>query len=140
VRIEFDPALVSYERLVGHFLRTIDVTDGGGQFCDRGASYTSAIFARGAKQKAAAEKAVKRAAQSLGRKIATPIKQLTSFAKAEAQHQDYYLGRDRVFTRFGYIRQADAYKRYRKACGRDARVREVWGGEAYGGTAKDGDW
>jgi peptide-methionine (S)-S-oxide reductase len=131
VRVDFDPARIGYRELADRFLRTIDVTDGGGQFCDRGDSYKPVLFVKDARQKAAAETALKRAAKALGTKTAVPVRPFTTFVKAEANHQDYYLGRGRVFTRFGFIRQADAYKRYRKACGRDARVRDVWGAEAY---------
>jgi peptide-methionine (S)-S-oxide reductase len=131
VQVEFDPSVVSYDALAQHFLRTIDVTDGGGQFCDRGEAYTTALFASGARQKDAAARAVKAAGAALGKPIATPVREATAFTAAGAEHQDYYLGQNRVFTRFGLIKQADAYKRYRKACGRDARVREVWGDAAY---------
>ena len=131
VKIEFDPAVVSYETLVSHFLRTIDVTDDGGQFCDRGESYKSEIFTTSSGQKSAAEKAVAEASKALGAKIATPVKPATTFTLAEDYHQNYHLGENRVLTRFGWIKQSDAYKRYRKACGRDAQVKKVWGDAAY---------
>lgn len=131
VKIEFDPAIISYDELVSYFLRTIDVTDAGGQFCDRGDSYTSVIFAKGAEQKTIAEKAVKEAEAALGQKIATPVKAATSFSAAEGYHQNYHLGQNRVLTRFGWIKQADAYKRYRHSCGRDAQVIKIWGKQAY---------
>jgi peptide-methionine (S)-S-oxide reductase len=127
VKVEFDPKIVSYESLVNHFLRTIDVTDAGGQFCDRGDSYTSAIFTLDADQKKIAEEAVKRAAVDLGQAVVTPIKSFTTFTDAEDYHQNYYLGENLKLTRFGLIRQSEAYARYRKACGRDARVNAVWG-------------
>ncbi len=133
VKLEFDPAIVSYETLVATFLRTIDVTDAGGQFCDRGSSYVSAIFPMDAAQKAAAEKAVADAEKVLGQKIVTPIVTFTTFGNAEDYHQDYYKGDNRVVTRFGIIKQSDAYARYRKGCGRDAQVKSVWGAEAYKG-------
>lgn len=131
VKIEFDPAIISYVKLVSYFLRTIDVTDSGGQFCDRGDSYVSAIFAKGAEQQAAAEKALLDAEALLGQKIATPIKAATSFTPAEGYHQNYHLGQNRVLTRFGWIKQEDAYKRYRQGCGRDAQVKKIWGSAAY---------
>ncbi len=135
VKVEFDPAVVSYEALVSTFLRTIDVTDEGGQFCDRGSSYVSAIFPIGEGQKAAAEKAVAEAEKALGKKIVTPITPFTTFGNAEDYHQNYYLGDNSVLTRFGYIEQAEAYKRYRKGCGRDEQVKSVWGNMAYEGIA-----
>lgn len=132
VRVKFDADKVSYRQLVDYFWRTIDVTDAGGQFCDRGHSYISTVFVN-ARQKddAVASKAAAEAA--LGRSIVTPIVAATTFTRAEAYHQDYYLGQNRVLTRFGYVKQADAYKGYRKGCGRDARVRAVWGAAAYKG-------
>lgn len=135
VKIEFDPNVISYKDLTAIFLRTIDVTDAGGQFCDRGSSYVSAIFPMNAKQTKAAKEAVAEAEKALGQKIVTPVTQFTAFGNAEDYHQNYYLGDNRVVTRFGIIKQADAYKRYRKGCGRDARVKEVWGSEAYQGVA-----
>ncbi len=130
VKIEFDPAIIPYDKLVARFLRTIDVTDAGGQFCDQGDAYTSAIFATPA-QKAIAEKAVADASAALGKKIVTPVKPVTSFGVAEGYHQNYHLGKNRVLTRFGWIKQSDAYERYRKGCGRDVTVKKVWGAAAY---------
>jgi peptide-methionine (S)-S-oxide reductase len=130
VKVEFDSAIIPYDKLVAGFLRTIDVTDDGGQFCDRGEAYVSAIFAN-PDQKAAAEKAVADASAALGRKIVTPVKPLTTFTDAEDYHQNYYLGKNRVLTRFGWIKQADAYHRYREGCGRDEQVKKVWGAAAY---------
>lgn len=131
VKIEFDPIIISYDKLVSFFLRTIDVTDAGGQFCDRGKPYTSVIFAKGAEQKDIAEKAVKAAEAELGLRIVTPVVSASSFSAAEAYHQNYHLGQNRVVTRFGWIKQAEAYQRYREACGRDARVKKIWGAAAY---------
>jgi peptide-methionine (S)-S-oxide reductase len=131
VKVEFDPKVISYEKLVAGFLRTIDVTDAGGQFCDRGEAYESAVFAKGDKQIKAAKKAVAEAQAALGKDIVTPVKPFTTFADAEDYHQDYYKGENRVFTRFGLIKQSDAYARYRKGCGRDAQVKSVWGEAAY---------
>ena len=66
----------------------------------------------------------------LKRKIVTPVIRATTFVPAEAYHQNYYKGTNRVLTRFGYIPQKTAYKNYRKACGRDARVRAILGDAA----------
>ena len=135
VKVEFDPAVISYESLVAIFLRTIDVTDEGGQFCDRGQSYISSIFPIGGAQQAAAKKAVAEAEKALGKNIVTPITPFTTFGNAEDYHQNYYRGGDSVLTRFGYIKQSEAYARYRKGCGRDAQVKSVWGNMAYEGVA-----
>ena len=130
VQITFNPSQVSRERLLHLFLRSIDPTDAGGQFCDRGASYRTAIFANGTAQKNAAEQAKEEAAAALGQTIVTPILSASQFYPADAYHQDYYKGKKLVLTRFGPKSQANAYKAYRKACGRDARVKQLWGAAA----------
>jgi peptide-methionine (S)-S-oxide reductase len=131
VKVDFDPAVVSYDVLVNHFLRTIDVTDAGGQFCDRGDSYVSALFPMGEKQKQSALAAIKRAETDLGAPVVTPVKDFTTFGDAEDYHQNYYLGDSLKVTRFGIINQSEAYKKYREGCGRDARVKQVWGDKAF---------
>jgi peptide-methionine (S)-S-oxide reductase len=130
VEITFDNAKISYADLVAMFLRSVDVTDTGGQFCDRGPAYRTAIFPLNAGQQAAAEAAVAEAAAQLGRKVVTPVIGATRFWVAEDYHQDYYKGTNIVLTRAGPKQQRNAYEFYRKACGRDARVKEVWGAAA----------
>ncbi len=130
VEITFDNARVSYADLVSMFLRSVDVTDAGGQFCDRGAAYRTAIFALNGNQQAAAEAAVAAAAGQLGRKVVTPVLGAGRFWVAEDYHQDYYKGTSIVLTRAGPKQQKNAYKFYRDACGRDARVKEIWGKDA----------
>lgn len=130
VEIDFDPGQTSYAELLQLFFRSIDPTDAGGQFCDRGESYRTAIFVKNAAQRAAAQEAVAAAAAALGQRIATPVLSATKFWPAEAYHQDYYKGTDIVLTRRGPKTQAKAYAFYRKSCGRDQRVRELWGKEA----------
>jgi len=129
-QIRYDPAEIGYRQILDLFLRSIDPTDAGGQFCDRGESYTTAIFALDDEQRRKAEAAVAEAEAELGREIVTPVRGPAEFYPAEDYHQDYYRSEDRVLTRFGWIDKADAYKRYREACGRDARVRELWGEDA----------
>jgi peptide-methionine (S)-S-oxide reductase len=130
VEIDFDPAVVSYAELMRLFFRSVDPTDAGGQFCDRGNSYRTAIFAKGAAQKAAAEAAKAEAQADLGQTIVTPVKSAGTFHRAEDYHQDYYKSTDVIITRFGPKQKRNAYKLYREACGRDARVRELWGSAA----------
>lgn len=130
VEITFDPAVISYGELIGKFLRSVDVLDAGGQFCDRGDAYRTAIFVQGAGQRKAAEAAVAEAERVLGQQIVTPVLDAGQFWIAEDYHQDYYKGTDIILTRAGPKKQSNAYKFYRKSCGRDARVREVWGSEA----------
>ncbi|WP_170529507.1 peptide-methionine (S)-S-oxide reductase MsrA [Ruegeria arenilitoris] len=130
VQITFDPARVSRETLLNLFFRSVDPTDAGGQFCDRGDSYRTAIFVSDTGEKALAERSKAEAQRALGQAIVTPVLSLVAFYPAEAYHQDYYKGKKLVFTRFGPKRQLNAYKAYRKACGRDARVRRLWGNAA----------
>ena len=131
VQITFDPAVISYGELMEKFLRSVDVLDAGGQFCDRGDAYRTAIFVQGAAQRKAAEAAVAEAETALGQKIVTPVLDAGTFWVAEDYHQDYYKGSNIVLTRAGPKSQANAYKFYRKACGRDARVQELWGSQAF---------
>lgn len=130
VEITFDNTRITYADLIAKFLRSIDVTDAGGQFCDRGNSYKSAIFVSNTAQKAAAEAAVAEAEAVLGKKVVTPIRQAGTFWDAEDYHQDYYKSSEIVLTRAGPKQKKNAYKFYRQACGRDARVKQVWGKEA----------
>lgn len=129
VQITFDPSVVSASTLLDLFFRSVDPTDAGGQFCDRGQSYSTAIFATSG-QKAEAEQAKSKAQSDLGQKIVTPILGAAKFYPADAYHQDYAKGKKLVVTRFGPKSQANAYKAYRKACGRDRRVKELWGSAA----------
>lgn len=123
VRVLFDPARVSYGRLLEVFWHNVDPLDAGGQFCDRGETYGTAIFVHDAGQRRLAE-ASKAAleAEDRGRgAVATRIRDAGPFWPAEDYHQDYY--------RKNPVR----YRFYRWNCGRDARLREVWGTSAVGG-------
>lgn len=131
VEITFDSSKISYDTLIAKFLRSVDVTDAGGQFCDRGSAYRTAIFARNAGQRKAAEAALADASAVLGAKVVTPVLDAGTFWKAEDYHQDYYKGSKIVLTRAGPKKQSSAYKFYREACGRDARVRQLWGDQAF---------
>lgn len=131
VEITFDNAQISYADLIAKFLRSVDVTDAGGQFCDRGSAYRTAIFPLNAEQTAAAKAAIAEGEKVLGQNIVTPVKPATKFWVAEDYHQDYYKGTNIVLTRAGPKKQSNAYKFYREACGRDARVKQVWGDQAF---------
>ncbi|SEB55597.1 peptide-methionine (S)-S-oxide reductase [Nitratireductor aquibiodomus] len=133
VKIDFDDAKVSYDRLLEIFFRSVDPTDAGGQFCDRGESYSTAVYALDDAQKAAAEKAKQEANAALGGKVITPVLGSARFWPAEDYHQNYYQSDERILSRFGLVKKKDAYKGYRKGCGRDARVRQVWGEAAFTG-------
>jgi peptide-methionine (S)-S-oxide reductase len=119
VRVLYDPKIIDYQALLDVFWRNVDPLDGGGQFCDRGDSYRTAIFYVDERQKELAE-ASKAALEESGRfdtAIATEILPATTFYPAEDYHQDYYK------------KNSIRYKYYRYACGRDARLEELWGSE-----------
>lgn len=129
VQITYDPSAVSVDTLLSMFFRSVDPTDAGGQFCDRGHSYTTAIFATSS-QMNAANTAKARAQADLGMKVVTPVLPASEFYPADAGHQDYYKQSGIVLTRFGPKSKANAYKAYRDACGRDQRVKQLWGSAA----------
>jgi len=116
VKVVYDPAKVSYQRLLARFFRTVDPLDGGGQFCDRGSQYASAIFVANPAERRLAEATKSRAAALLKQPIATRILPAAAFYPAEGYHQDYYK------------KNPTKYKYYRWRCGRDARLAKVWGG------------
>ncbi len=130
VEIRYDADRVSARQLYDLFFRSIDPTDAGGQFCDRGESYRTAIFVSDPAERAAAVAAKAAAESELGQPIVTPILDAGPFYEAEDYHQDYYRGQDRVITRRGIKTMEEAYKFYRDACGRDARIRQLWGNDA----------
>ncbi len=128
-QISFDAEQVSYAQILHLFMRSIDPLDDGGQFCDRGESYTTAIFAT-PEQQAEARAAVERASTELGQPVVTPVRDIARFWPAEEYHQGYPFSSELVLTRFGPLTRAQAYRRYRAACGRDERVRAIWGDDA----------
>lgn len=115
VRVVYDPRRVSYAALADHAFRTSDPLDSGGQFCDRGHQYRAAIFVANPEQRRAAEAAKARTAKALGKPVATLILRASKFYPAEAYHQDYYK------------KNPVRYRFYRWNCGRDQRLKEVWG-------------
>ena len=138
VKIDYDSTVTDYATLVATFLRTIDPTDGDGQFCDRGHSYTPAIHAATPEELAAAMAAVADAQLTIGGPLAIPVEGAVRFWEAEDYHQNYWQSQEKQLTRFGLVTRAEAYKGYREGCGRDRRVRQVWGDEAYKGVDKAG--
>jgi peptide-methionine (S)-S-oxide reductase len=117
VQVTFDPGLVSYAELLHVFWRNVDPLDAGGQFCDRGPQYRSAIFVHSESQ----ERLARRSKQALARsgelpgKIRTAILPAQTFFAASEEHQDYYRNHP--------LR----YRFYRFTCGRDGRLEELWG-------------
>ena len=130
VEITYDADQVSYDQLLHMFFRSIDPTDAGGQFCDRGDVYRTAVFVANGSEQAAANQAVAAAQSALGQRIVTPVLTAARFYEAEEYHQDYYKGSSIVLTRRGPKSEAEAYNFYRDACGRDQRVSQLWGNAA----------
>jgi peptide-methionine (S)-S-oxide reductase len=130
VQVIYDADIVSYDDLLYHFWRTIDPTDGGGQFCDRGKAYSPAVYTTTAKQAKIAKAQAAEVKKILG-KNAAPVLKAGAFYAADSYHQDYYKQSKTILTRFGPLSKAKAYKRYRAGCGRDKGVKQVWGGQAY---------
>jgi peptide-methionine (S)-S-oxide reductase len=122
VDITFDPAKISYERLLQVFWHNIDPTQDNGQFCDHGSQYRSAIFYAGVAQRAAALASKRKlvASRRLQKPIVTQVVPLTKFWPAEEYHQDYYR------------KHPAEYQAYRLSCGRDARLKAIWGKDAGG--------
>jgi peptide-methionine (S)-S-oxide reductase len=119
VRIEYDPAKVSYKRLLNIFWHNIDPFDARGQFCDKGDQYRAAIFYGNDEEKQLAEQSKAELLSKKGFKdpIVTEIVPTKPFYAAEDYHQDYYL------------KNPLKYKFYRFNCRRDARLDEVWGSD-----------
>src|SRR5688572_9693714 len=117
VRLTYDPKKITYAQLLEHFWRTIDPTDAGGQFCDRGDQYRSAIFVRNDAERRAAEESRMRLMESgvLKKPVVTEILPAAPFYVAEKYHQDYYK------------KNPVRYRWYRGGCGRDNRLEELWG-------------
>ena len=117
MRVEYDPETVSYEQLLDVFWKNVDPLDDGGQFCDRGYHYTTAIFVASEAQRKAAERSKQALVESgqFDEEIVTPIRDAEPFYLAEEYHQDYYQKRP--------VR----YRFYRSSCGRDDRLDELWG-------------
>lgn len=119
VSITYDADVVSYDALLDVFWRSVDPTDADGQFCDRGDSYRTAVFALDADQAEAAKASRAEAEAKLGEEIVTKVVEAGTFWPAEDYHQDYY--------RKNPVR----YNFYRRSCGRDARLRSLWGDDAF---------
>ena len=118
VEIAYDPAKVSFEKLLDVFWHNIDPTVAGRQFCDVGSQYRSAIFVHDAAQRQAAEASLAEVQKKLGVPVKTEIVEAGPFYRAEDYHQDYYK------------KNPIRYRYYRHGCGRDARLEEIWGEDA----------
>ncbi len=117
IQIVYDPRKITYDQLLEVFWKNVDPTDNGGQFCDRGSQYRTAIFYHDEDQKHLAEHSRQVLIESEGfKRIATEITAASTFYPAEEYHQDYYK------------KNPVRYKFYRYSCGRDRRLKELWGG------------
>ena len=123
VQIYYDPDRIAFVDLLEIFWRTIDPTDAGGQFCDRGQSYTTAVFTNSDEQRRVADSSKKMIESSgvLEQPVVTTIEIAGPFYPAEDYHQDYYK------------KNPLRYRFYRFSCGRDARVKDLWGEQAFRG-------
>jgi peptide-methionine (S)-S-oxide reductase len=117
VQVVYDPTKITYEKLLAVFWRNVDPHDAGGQFCDRGDSYRTGIFAHDETQRHLAEESKKAVAARLKKPVVTEIVIAPKFYPAEDYHQDYY------------VKNPVRYKVYSTNCGRDARLKQVWGDE-----------
>ena len=117
VQVEYDPAKVSYAKLVEVFWRNIDPTQKDGQFCDYGPQYRSAIFYHDEEQKRVAEasRAALQKTKPFRGEIVTEITKAGAFYSAEGYHQDYHM------------KNPARYKFYKSGCGREARLQQLWG-------------
>lgn len=122
VEVTYDPAIVSYQQLLDHFWVNHDPFDAQGQFCDKGSSYLAAIFVQDSEQRKLAEESKQRVVDRFPEQtVVTPILPLTTFypiAGDEIYHQDFYK------------KSPIRYNTYRFACGRDKRLKAIWGEDA----------
>ena len=120
VQVVYDPKKITYEKLLDVFWHNIDPTTRDRQFCDAGTQYRSAIFYHDAAQRQAAEasKAALDKSKPFKQPIVTQIAMAGPFYPAEDYHQDYYK------------KNPVRYQLYRSGCGRDARLKELWGDKA----------
>ena len=117
IQIVYDPMKVSYEKLLDVFWHNIDPTTADQQFCDRGSQYRSEIFYHNEEQKhqAEASKAKLNKSKPFKAPIVTQVTQASTFYAAEDYHQDYYK------------KNPIRYRYYRYGCGRDKRLKQLWG-------------
>ncbi len=129
IEVVYDPRRVTYKQLLDTYWRQVDPTDSGGQFVDRGHSYTTAIFYFNEQQRLEAEESKKAlAASGLFKKpLVTPILPAATFHRAEEYHQDYFK------------KNPLRYAMYRKGSGRDAFLEKIWKESQAGNTAKFGN-
>lgn len=117
IQVTYDPAQVSYDTLLDIFWSNVDPLDDGGQFCDRGQQYSTAVFYHSDEQLKQAEASKKAKSEMLGAQVVTKLVQADAFYDAEDYHQNYY------------AKNPLRYKLYRYGCGRDQLLQELWDGK-----------
>ena len=115
IKITYDPAKISYDQLVAKYFHTTDPTDPNGAFCDKGPEYRPVIFVANADQQKIAEQQLAAAQRQLKKKVVTQILPAAPFYAAEEYHQHYP------------EKNPAAYMTYRVGCGKDLRIKELWG-------------
>lgn len=115
IEVVYDPAKVTYEKLLDIYWSNIDPTDAGGQFYDRGSQYRTEIFYTSDTQKKLAENSKAAKEKKLGKPIMTAITQASEFYPAEEYHQDYYK------------KNPIHYNAYKKGSGRESKLKDIWG-------------
>jgi len=130
VKIEYDPSVTSYDKLVDTFFHLIDPMEARGQFCDFGESYTTAIYAGSGAELKEAEAAKDEVAKDLGKPVATLIAMAPTFWPAEDYHQNFWQGTELLQNG---LTRAQHYARYRVGCGKNQQVEAIWGKEAFRG-------
>lgn len=119
VEVTYDPDKISYQDLLDYYWLQVDPFDHHGQFCDKGFSYLSAIFVANEKERELAEKSLQKVVEMFpGKKVVTPVLDASTFYPIKGEenyHQDFYK------------KSPIRYNYYRYACGRDKRLKEIWG-------------
>jgi peptide-methionine (S)-S-oxide reductase len=115
VKVTYDPAKVTYAKLLDHFWRNVDPFDPDGQFCDKGSAYRTVVFVGDDAEKTLAETTKEEIGKRFNKKVETAIVPVTTFTAAEDYHQDYH------------NQNPVSYKYYKWGCGRAQRLEEIWG-------------
>jgi peptide-methionine (S)-S-oxide reductase len=118
VLVVYDPDTVTYAELLNHFWHNVDPLTANAQFCDKGSQYRTAIFSDDEQELAQARASKEAIEKELGKPVVTQIAKAGKFTRAEEYHQDYY------------AKNSLRYNYYRHGCGRDKRLKELWGSKS----------
>jgi len=130
VKVVYDPAVTSYEKLLDTYFHLIDPIETRGQFCDFGESYTTAIYAGTGEELKEAQAAKDETAKALGKPVATIVAMAPTFWPAEDYHQNFWQGTELLQNG---LTRAQHYARYRVGCGKNGQVEAIWGKDAFRG-------